>query len=211
MPQPLSSLLLSNRPLTLFIPTISMGEFIVGTTAQKSSTAGRRRKLSDRGLGLGLALVKHLVEMHGGTVEADSEGIGLGSTFTVKLPGAVQNALPEEEPPVLLTEGAVLLRDTMTIEGVRVLVVDDQEAAREALAAYLAKCGAIVTAVSSGIDALAILADPQDGKWPDAHLRHCHAGGRRLRCGETCESARSRAKSQDFAADSCDSSYGEGW
>jgi CheY-like chemotaxis protein len=119
------------------------------------------------GLGLGLALVKHLVEMHGGTVEAESEGSGLGSTFTVKLPLAVQNGLPEEEPPVLLTEGAVQLRDITTIEGVRVLVVDDQEAAREALAAFLDKCGAIVTAVSSGIEAMAILADPQDGKRPD--------------------------------------------
>src|SRR5262245_6320942 len=119
------------------------------------------------GLGLGLALVKHLVELHGGTVEAASEGSGLGSTFTVKLPLAAQNGFSEVEPPALLTEGAIPLSETSEIEGVRVLVVDDQEEARAALADYLRNCGAVVMAVSSGIEALAILADPPDGGRPE--------------------------------------------
>jgi len=119
------------------------------------------------GLGLGLALVKHLVELHGGTVEAASEGSGLGSTFTVKLPLAGEHEFSDVEPPALLTEGATPLPDAAMIEGMRVLVVDDQEEARMALTTFLRDCGAIVTAVSSGIEAMAILADPPDGGRPD--------------------------------------------
>jgi len=119
------------------------------------------------GLGLGLALVKHLVELHGGMVEATSAGSGLGSTFTVELPHAEENGFSGMEPPVLLSEVTTSLRDTEKIEGVRVLVVDDQEEARAALSALLHDCGAIVTAASSGIEAIAVLADSQDGGLPD--------------------------------------------
>jgi CheY-like chemotaxis protein len=119
------------------------------------------------GLGLGLALAKQLVELHGGTIEAASEGINLGSAFTVRLPPAVQCGLFEAEPPVLRTEGAIELPETATIEGVRVLAVDDRQEARAALADLLSKWGAIVTAVSSGAEALAILADQLSGERPD--------------------------------------------
>jgi PAS domain S-box-containing protein len=122
------------------------------------------------GLGLGLALAKHLVELHGGTIEAASEGIDLGSTFTVRLPPAAQCGLFEAEPPALRTEGAIELPDTATIEGVRVLAVDDRQEARTALADFLSQCGAIVMTVSSGTEALAILADQLSGERPDVFI-----------------------------------------
>jgi PAS domain S-box-containing protein len=122
------------------------------------------------GLGLGLALAKQLVELHGGTLEAASEGIDLGSTFTVRLPPAVQCGLFEAEPPALRTEDAIELPDTVTIEGVRVLAVDDRQEARAALADLLSNYGAIVTAVSSGVEALAILADQLSGERPDVFI-----------------------------------------
>ncbi len=119
------------------------------------------------GLGLGLALVKHLVELHGGTVEAASEGIGLGSTFTVRLPLAWQTEPYEVEPPALLTEEANPLPEPATIEGLHVLAVDDQQEARELLATFLSKYGAVVTTVSSGVEALEILTDTPDVERPD--------------------------------------------
>jgi PAS domain S-box-containing protein len=122
------------------------------------------------GLGLGLALAKQLIELHGGTIEAASEGIDLGSTFTIRLPPAVQCGLFETEPPALRTESAIELPDTATIEGVRVLVVDDRQEARAALADFLSKYGAIVTAVASGAEAMAILADRLNGERPDVFI-----------------------------------------
>jgi PAS domain S-box-containing protein len=112
------------------------------------------------GLGLGLMLVKHLVELHGGTIEATSEGLGFGSVFTVKLPLAKQTESIEAEPPTLRPEGAIMQPDKQMIEGVRVLVADDQKDARAELADFLRKCGAVVVAVASGIAALSMLDDP---------------------------------------------------
>jgi CheY-like chemotaxis protein len=119
------------------------------------------------GLGLGLTLTKHLVELHGGTIEAASEGIGFGSVFTVKLPLAKRIGCLEAEPPAIRPEGAVTLPDRPMIEGIRVLVADDQKDARVELADFLRKCGAVVVAVSSGIAALSIMADPVSGERPD--------------------------------------------
>jgi PAS domain S-box-containing protein len=140
--------------------------YIFDRNSQADSSGSQRHG----GLGLGLALAKHLVERHGGTIEAASEGIGFGSTFTIKLPLAWQTELPGGEPPALCTEDAIKLPVTATVEGVSVLVVDDHQDARAALTDFLGKCGASVTAVSSGSEALSILADQPVGERPDVFI-----------------------------------------
>jgi len=114
------------------------------------------------GLGLGLALAKQLVEMHGGTIEAASAGAGSGATFTVTLPlGAPQVASYRQpaEPIAEISAGpeAMPLKGLPRLDGVRVLVVDDKEEARLMIAQTLGEWGAAVTAVASGREALTLI------------------------------------------------------
>jgi CheY-like chemotaxis protein/anti-sigma regulatory factor (Ser/Thr protein kinase) len=123
------------------------------------------------GLGLGLSLVKHLVELHGGTITVASEGAGQGATFTVTLPRRHLEFIPPTpavSPRESRTEVAITIDRDVSLEGVSVLVVDDQEDDRELLAQALGEYGAQVTAVSSGAEALAFLSNPPGGKRPDA-------------------------------------------
>jgi PAS domain S-box-containing protein len=128
------------------------------------------------GLGIGLALVKHLVELHGGEVRAESAGLGQGATFTVDLPmRAVRFPTPVHEPSPrtegeVKTAAAVTLADLPSLVGVRALVVDDQDEARELLAAVLDGRGAQVIAVGSGREALAWLKARLESEPPDVFI-----------------------------------------
>jgi signal transduction histidine kinase/ActR/RegA family two-component response regulator len=120
------------------------------------------RQSSDRaegGLGIGLALVRNLVAMHGGTVEARSDGRGKGSTFVVRLPAldvirTDRRRYPRMQQPV---------RDSQSHPSRRILVVDDNEDARELLTEILQRAGHEVRSADSGPAALAALED----YWPD--------------------------------------------
>ncbi|HYF34564.1 MAG TPA: PAS domain S-box protein [Prosthecobacter sp.] len=112
------------------------------------------------GLGLGLAIAKHLAELHGGSIRAKSGGPSQGSTFTVILPLAVLHFSPEDRDrrhPAHQGEPA-LLGDLPDLKGISVMVVDDEEDARKLVALVLSKAGAIVRAAASAAEAREILA-----------------------------------------------------
>jgi PAS domain S-box-containing protein len=109
------------------------------------------------GLGLGLSIAKQLVEMHGGTIEASSAGLGQGATFTLKLPVMIvhgnaageqirQHPHSDRRPPELAS--------VPRLDGVHVLTVDDEPDSLNLLKAVLEEAGAVVTAVSSATEAL---------------------------------------------------------
>ncbi len=110
------------------------------------------------GLGLGLAIVRHLVELHGGNVAADSSGEGQGATFTIRLPIAMLRRQPHLAPstvrPVANSEFAELALD---LQGLRILGVDDDKAARDLLRVTLMQSGAEVQVAASTAEALAVL------------------------------------------------------
>ena len=102
------------------------------------------------GLGIGLALARRLVELHGGTIEACSEGAGAGCTFTVRLPLAVQEARTDR---VQARQGAA------TPRACRILVVEDSADAAEMLRMMLAYTGHDVRVASDGLQAVAIASE----------------------------------------------------
>jgi two-component system CheB/CheR fusion protein len=110
------------------------------------------------GLGLGLAIVRHLVEQHGGTIQADSPGVGQGATFSVMLP--IMNVQHVARGPTIVSggtnEGA---RDRDVVKDLRVMVIDDDVATQEAVAEALKEMGAQVRVAGSAAEAMTVVAE----------------------------------------------------
>jgi PAS domain S-box-containing protein len=111
------------------------------------------------GLGLGLAICKQLVDLHGGSIRAASQGEGMGATFFVELPLSIvqveDKSSPRVHPTAEIQPGEIL--SLPRLEGVHVFIVDDEPDARELLRTVLEGQGAKVTSFSSAEDALAAL------------------------------------------------------
>ncbi|MEG3924760.1 MULTISPECIES: PAS domain S-box protein [unclassified Microcoleus] len=130
---------------------------------ERFSQADSSIRRSYNGLGLGLALVRHFVEMHGGTVQAASAGKGQGASFLVRLPikqprgdggfsvsGSGEFGAPQSQPPAAVKESFV----SSNLSGVRVLVVDIDADSLDFTCTVLEDCGALVETARSGIEAL---------------------------------------------------------
>ena len=113
------------------------------------------------GLGLGLAIVRHIVELHGGAVSAQSEGTGKGATFIVDLPSA--RDATEDLPGSSHDAAGSPMSDARPLDGCRALVVEDDEDARQVLDAMLSRAGAAVRVAASVDEAMALFtAEPAD-------------------------------------------------
>ncbi len=111
------------------------------------------------GLGLGLAIVRHLVELHGGTVRAYSDGERQGSTFTVQLPLIASKLKADHTEQVNSSLAQTLsFNNSPSLHGIKVLIVDDELDAREYLLAVLKDCKADVIIATSVCEAMALIA-----------------------------------------------------
>lgn len=124
--------------------------FVFDRFRQSDASSSRRYG----GLGLGLALVRELVELHGGTVRAMSPGEDLGATFTIDLP----TALPGESTDNLV-DSSHDCADGPSLDGVRVLVVENEADSRDLIVEMLDRCGAEARAAASCEEALAAVRD----------------------------------------------------
>jgi PAS domain S-box-containing protein len=128
--------------------------YVFETFRQEDATITRRHS----GLGLGMAITRHIVELHGGSIGVVSPGEGRGSTFTVALPLMIvdmsRSGGDATDLLALEDNGEPLLEHLPSLAGLHVLVVDDQPDGRELVAAVLTRSGARVTTSSSVADAL---------------------------------------------------------
>src|SRR5262249_28027787 len=107
------------------------------------------------GLGLGLSIVKHLVEAHGGNVEAQSAGVGQGTTFIARFP--IDPACANESHRPVARASTALPVETLSLDNVHVLVVDDDEESRLVVAEHLRRCNGVVFTAASAADAYNVL------------------------------------------------------
>lgn len=119
----------------------------------RQEDAGTKRRFG--GLGLGLAIVRNLVELHGGSVEAHSDGPGRGATFVVRLPAPTSAPSPAKEARE--AERIESLAKAKRLDGIRVLVADDDPEARTLFGAILEGAGATVACAPSAEAAMATL------------------------------------------------------
>ncbi|HEX4797221.1 MAG TPA: ATP-binding protein [Humisphaera sp.] len=124
--------------------------YVFDRLRQADSSSTRRHG----GLGLGLAIVRHLVELHGGTVKAESRGEGKGATFTVMLPIASRRRLAGRRQTNSAKSATREPDGDGTLAGVRVLVVDDESDARDLIGHILRRSGAQVSAAASAEEAV---------------------------------------------------------
>jgi CheY-like chemotaxis protein len=121
---------------------------------QAESSASRQHG----GLGLGLSIVRNLVELHGGTVRAFSRGANQGAKFTVSLPvRAIQQIAADETDAAPESESHPLDCESFQLDGVRVLALDDEQDSRELICRILEECGCIVSTAASVDEALSKL------------------------------------------------------
>jgi CheY-like chemotaxis protein len=130
--------------------------FVFDRFRQADSSSTRKQG----GLGLGLAIVRHLVELHGGMVHAESEGAGKGSVFVVRLPvSRFTGAIGPDRRHLAAAFNAITLDTPPALEGLRVLVVNDGSKERDLVSSMLTTCDADVRAAASTAEALMILGD----------------------------------------------------
>src|SRR5688500_4846090 len=122
--------------------------FVFDRFRQADSTSTR----SHGGLGLGLAIVRHLVELHGGTVHAASGGDGTGAVFTVQLPLMAPSETGEEHPGAPATDAGA--SGDVRLDGLKVLVLEDENDVRDFLSVSLVQYGAEVSAFATTAEAL---------------------------------------------------------
>jgi CheY-like chemotaxis protein/anti-sigma regulatory factor (Ser/Thr protein kinase) len=129
--------------------------------SQKDTSSTRHHS----GLGLGLFLVRHLVELHGGKVYVESEGEGKGTSFTVVIPLRLRD---EKYVPATASDPDSLCGMMVpSLQGLRILLIDDEAEARESLTVVLTTAGAQIHAAGSAREALAWLATLGEAELPD--------------------------------------------
>jgi len=150
---------------------VTVSDTGVGITAEFLPHVFERFRQADsgttrerRGLGLGLAIARQIAEMHGGTIDVSSAGVGRGSTFRVKLPLMVVHAARDNEPRVNPRTGTTAMDSaSVDLSRIHVLAVDDEPDALTLVSEVLQMAGARVTTATSGANAITVL----DSETPD--------------------------------------------